>query len=221
MRPCFEGHCGRAPIFGCPLAFAGLTFSDMKPCLFPLTLTVAAAGGFFASVAGAQTQAQTQAAPGVTTPDTRVALTNLSSPVYPPLARQARIMGDVTIQIHIRKDGKVESAEVVSGPAMLKQAALESAQKSTFECEGWSSGVFVVGCRDAVTSFTLIYTFGIRDDLDGLDCTITRARSRKCLYLWACGLWRRKDPRKPAVGHSLDHVMILADPTCVDTATGS
>jgi len=189
----------------------------MKRCVFSLTFIVAAAGGFFAAVSGAQTKA----AAGVITPETRVALTNLSSPVYPPLARQARITGDVTVQIHIRKDGKVESAEVVSGPQMLKQAALESAQKSTFECEGWSSGVFVVGCRDAVAPFTLIYTFGIRDDLDGLDCTITRARSRKCLYLWACGLWRRKDPRKPAVGHSLDHVMILADPTCIDTATGS
>lgn len=205
------------PIFGCPLAFAGLTFFGMKRCLFSLTLIVAAAVGFFAGVAGAQTQA----APGVTTSETRVALTNLSSPVYPPLARQARITGDVRIQLRIRKDGSVESAEVVSGPQMLKQAALESAQKSTFECEGSSSGVFVVGCWDAVTSFTLIYTFGIRDDLDGLDCTVTRARSRKCFYLWGCGLWRRKDPRKPAVGHSLDHVMILADPPCIDTTAGS
>jgi TonB family protein len=189
----------------------------MKPCLFSLTLIAATLCGFFAAVAGAQTQA----APDITKPETRVALGNLSSPVYPPLARQARITGDVTIQIQIRKDGKVESAEVVSGPQMLKQAALESAEKSTFECEGWSSGAFVLGCRDAVTSFTLIYTFGMRDDLDGLDCSVTRSRAKKCLYLWACGLWHLRNTRKPAVGHSLDHVMILADPPCIDTATAA
>jgi TonB family protein len=151
-------------------------------------------------------------------PESGVVLTKLSPPVYPPLARQARITGDVKIQIGIRRDGSVASADVISGPSMLKQAALESAQKSTFECEGWSSGVFVVGCRDAVAPFTLIYTFGIRDD--GLGCSITRSRAKRCLYLWACGLWH-SNPRKPAVGHSLDHVMILADPTCVDTVTGS
>lgn len=150
-----------------------------------------------------------------------VVLAKLSSPVYHPLARQARITGDVKIQVRIRKDGSVASAEVISGHPMLKQAALESVQKSTFECQAWSSGVYVVGCRDAVAPFILTYTFGIRDDLDGLDCTISRARSRKCLYLWACGLWHRKDPRKPAVGHSSDQVMILADPTCMDTAAGS
>jgi TonB family protein len=148
-------------------------------------------------------------------------LTNLYLPIYPPLARQARIAGDVKIQLRIQRNGSVDSAEVISGHPMLKQAALESAQKSTFECETWSSGVFIAGCRDVVASFTLIYTFGFRDDLDGLDCSIKRSRARKCLYLWACGLWQRNPLRRPAVGYSLDYVMILADPTCVDTATGS
>jgi TonB family protein len=152
-------------------------------------------------------------------PEAGVVLTNLSPPVYPPLARMARIMGDVKIQVGIRLDGSVASAEVISGHPMLKQAALESVQRSTFECESWSSGVYVVGCRDALTSFTLTYTFGVRDDLDGLDCSSAiRLRDAKCFYLWRCGGWRSPAPRKPAVGHSLDHVMILADPACVETA---
>lgn len=132
-----------------------------------------------------------------------VVLAKLSPPVYPPLARQARITGDVKMQVRIRQDGSVASAEVISGHPMLKQAALDSVQKSTFECQRWSSGVFVVGCRDAVTSFTFTYTFGTRDDLDGFDCDTTRAHSEA--------------PRKPAVGHSSDHVMILADPVCLET----
>ena len=65
-----------------------------------------------------------------------VVLTKLSPPVYPPLARQARITGDVKIAIGIRQDGSIVSAEVISGHPMLKQAALESAQKSIFECRG-------------------------------------------------------------------------------------
>jgi TonB family protein len=188
----------------------------MTPRLLSLTLPLAAALSLLGSVANAQTPEGAASAMS----KAAVVLNNLYFPVYPPLARQARITGDVTIQIYIQRDGKVESAEAVSGPPMLEQAALESAQKSTFECEGWSSGVLVVGCRNAVAPFTLIYTFGIRDDLGGLDCTSTRSRAKKCLYLWTCGLWHR-NTRKPAVGHSLDHVMILADPTCVDTTAGS
>lgn len=80
---------------------------------------------------------------------------NLSPPVYPPLARQARIAGDVVIQIGVRPDGSVASAEVISGHAMLKPAALESARKSTFpRQEG----------NERTTFYSLTYTFGFRDD---------------------------------------------------------
>lgn len=178
----------------------------MKPRLLWLTPPLAAC------LLGLVANAQTSEGAASATSKTEVALMNLRPPVYPPLARQARIMGDVKIQVHIRRDGSVDSAEVLSGPAMLRQAALESAQKSTFWCQG---------CADAMTFFTLTYTFGSRDDLDGVDCSITRSRAKKCLYLWACGLWHGRDPRTPAVGHSSDHVMILADPTCIDTMTGS
>jgi TonB family protein len=161
-----------------------------------------------------------QSAPGTPTLEP-VVLNKLFPPAYPPLARQARITGDVKIQVTIRQDGSVASVEVISGHPLLKQAALDSVQKSTFECQSWSSGVYVVGCRDVVPSFTLTYTFGMRDDPGDLDCSVTRARSRKCLYLWRCGLWHMKDPRPPAVGDSSDHVMILAYPACVETETAA
>lgn len=57
---------------------------------------------------------------------------NLYPPVYPPLAREARIGGDVILKIVVRSDGNVAAAEVISGHPMLMQAALESARKSTF-----------------------------------------------------------------------------------------
>jgi TonB family protein len=153
-----------------------------------------------------------------TTRETGVFLTKLSPPVYPPLARQARIMGDVKIAIGIRQDGSIASAEMFSGHVMLQQAALESARKSTFECRS---------CRDPVTSYLLAYTFEISGGCHfGPNCeplephapqvtqsedkitltvealcicdpvaTIVRVRVRaaKCLYLWKCGLRERDD----------------------------
>jgi protein TonB len=60
---------------------------------------------------------------------------------YPPLARQANITGDVELKLEIRKDGSIQSASVVSGHPMLTQAALNSAQRSHFECRGCEDGV--------------------------------------------------------------------------------
>lgn len=53
-----------------------------------------------------------QVAVPLETPRFDVVLNNVYLPAYPPLARQARITGDVKIQLRIRKDGSVDSAEV-------------------------------------------------------------------------------------------------------------
>ncbi|MGD0800544.1 MAG: energy transducer TonB [Terracidiphilus sp.] len=47
-------------------------------------------------------------------------------PVYPPLARQTHVSGIVVIQATISKTGVVENAHVVSGPTMLRQAAMDA-----------------------------------------------------------------------------------------------
>jgi len=138
-----------------------------------------------------------------------VVLSKLSPPIYPPLARQAHIWGDVNLTIRIRQDGSVESAAIVSGHAMLKQAALDSAKKSEFECPG---------CSEALTSHSLVYTFKFTEKkccteteqsephprvevtqsqnhvtiLTDTACIcdpsadVRRVRSAKCLYLWRC-----------------------------------
>jgi TonB family protein len=148
------------------------------------------------------------------TPPTEVEFVQLSSPVYPPLARQARIIGDVKIHIKIRPDGSVASAEVIDGHPMLRQAALESAQKSTYECRG---------CQDPETSYSLTYTFGFRDD-DGACREVIeerRVHAIKCLYVWRCGVrststWSQDD-RAPEVKQSAGHVTILASNACIET----
>ena len=135
---------------------------------------------------------------------------NLYPPVYPPLARQARIMGDVVIQIGVRPDGSVASAEVISGHPMLRQAALDSARKSTFLRQEGSGGI---------TSYSLTYTFGFRTGPDS-GCTDggTFARAAKCLYLWRCE-WRNGPAILPAIGESRGHAIILAPEACVEAVS--
>jgi periplasmic protein TonB len=50
-------------------------------------------------------------------------------PVYPPLARQARIQGVVTLQALIGKDGSIQNLQVISGHPMLIQAAMEAVKQ--------------------------------------------------------------------------------------------
>jgi protein TonB len=47
-------------------------------------------------------------------------------PVYPQIARAVRMQGAVVIEAVISKAGRIESANVVSGPPMLRQAALDA-----------------------------------------------------------------------------------------------
>jgi TonB family protein len=153
-----------------------------------------------------------------TTPQARIVVVRRSQPIYPPLARQTGITGDVVLSIGIRRDGSVESAVVISGHPLLKQAVLESIQNSEFECRD---------CTEQITPYSVVYTFLI----EGTGCapnrnvpatsptqqvnprssgvvqidqvTITAyqiciidpvssisVRSPKCLYFWRCGTRR-------------------------------
>jgi len=144
----------------------------------------------------------------------RAVLVELSQPLYPPLARQANIYGDVSVAVTVHPDGKTEVA-FESGHPMLRQAALDSAEKSRFECRE---------C-DSTAAYQLVYSFRLAK---GSDCcsamsvparvtlepqgsdqntqqqahiTIAadeiclcdppaqltkKSRSLKCLYLWKC-----------------------------------
>jgi TonB family protein len=175
--------------------------------LFAVCSVYALSGEWCAAAQDAPVQAPALA----DTPQTGVVLVKLSPPVYPRMAHQAHIAGDVTIQLGIRQDGTLESAEVVSGHPMLKQATLESAQKSRFECRRCNG----------VTSYAVTYTFAIGEVCHNTpDCSVVaerpseilqsssrvvitvdplctcdpavsitpiKWRSAKCLYLWRCG----------------------------------
>ena len=50
-------------------------------------------------------------------------------PNYPPLARQARIQGQVLLQAQISKDGSIENLSLISGHPMLAPAAIEAVKQ--------------------------------------------------------------------------------------------
>lgn len=138
-----------------------------------------------------------------------VTLTSLSNPIYPPMAKQVHVQGDVVVKLAVRRDGTVEMAEAISGPPMLTSASLESARKSKFDCSR---------CAEALTLSQVVFTFQavppqfdanckvipdarypqvtqsqnhvtVTDQLAGIcdPMSTVSVRAAKCLYLWKCG----------------------------------
>jgi TonB family protein len=64
--------------------------------------------------------------------DARQHLLQHEEALYPPIAKAARVQGDVLIGLVINEGGQVASEKVVSGPAMLQQAALDAVKKWRF-----------------------------------------------------------------------------------------
>ena len=50
-------------------------------------------------------------------------------PVYPLMAKQARIQGDVLVRAFINKQGGVDDVTLVSGPSLLVRAALTAVKQ--------------------------------------------------------------------------------------------
>jgi protein TonB len=56
----------------------------------------------------------------------------LPKPVYPEMARRAKLMGVVTVEVVIDASGKVIGTRAVSGPEMLRDAAERAARQAKF-----------------------------------------------------------------------------------------
>ena len=50
-------------------------------------------------------------------------------PVYPPLAKAARVQGTVKFEAQIAKDGTIQNLHLISGPPLLVQAAMQAVQQ--------------------------------------------------------------------------------------------
>lgn len=57
---------------------------------------------------------------------------NLPAPIYPEAAKRMRVAGVVTVQVIVDEVGKVISAEATSGPAGLRDVAVQAALRARF-----------------------------------------------------------------------------------------
>jgi protein TonB len=94
-------------------------------------------GGSMGGVIGSVLSSTPTVAPKIATPQrVRVSsgvvsglLLRRVNPVYPPLARQARIQGQVVLQAQISKTGDIENLQLISGHPMLAPAAIEAVKQ--------------------------------------------------------------------------------------------
>lgn len=94
-------------------------------------------GGQMGGVIGGIISSTPVAVPKVATPQrVRVSqgvsqglLIHRVQPMYPPLARQARIQGTVVLQAEISKDGSIENLRLISGHPMLAPSAIEAVKQ--------------------------------------------------------------------------------------------
>jgi protein TonB len=54
-------------------------------------------------------------------------------PVYPGIARAAHVEGAVVIEAVISQTGMIENLQVISGPAMLRSAAIEAVREARYK----------------------------------------------------------------------------------------
>jgi protein TonB len=73
--------------------------------------------------------------PSITKPRLRIStideglLLHRVTPVYPVLAKQARIQGPVVMRAIVGRDGRIQNLQIVSGHPMLTKAAIEAVQQ--------------------------------------------------------------------------------------------
>jgi protein TonB len=51
------------------------------------------------------------------------------NPIYPPQARESRVSGSVVLKATIDKEGTVKDVSVMSGPALLRDAAVDAVKQ--------------------------------------------------------------------------------------------
>jgi TonB family protein len=126
------------------------------------------------------------------------------APVYPQIAQNARIQGDVEVAVDVRPDGTVAGARVVKGPPLLQDAVMEATKAATFACRD---------CSAPSVQYTLYVTFRLVDPADcvakkpplvvsptqgwlTVDAPLSSqviphfawrsVHGARCLYLWRC-----------------------------------
>lgn len=110
-----------------------------------------------------------------------------SEPVYPPIAKAAHVQGSVLLHADVDEHGIITKVEVISGPPMLRQAALDAVKSWTyqpFENSGVASKVKIV--------VSVPFSLGIPASTEKTDNAIGQAyfpKADECRAANAAGRW--------------------------------
>jgi len=66
------------------------------------------------------------------------------APILPPIARQARVEGDVKVEVKIDENGSVQSTKVMSGHPLVSKASETAAKKWKFSSLGHEPSIRTV-----------------------------------------------------------------------------
>ncbi len=77
------------------------------------------------------------------------------APAYPPAAAAAHVQGEVKVQAEVDRDGNVAFARVISGPALLRDAAVDAVQR-------WRYRPYVSAGRPVAMSATAVLDFQLQ-----------------------------------------------------------
>ncbi len=78
-----------------------------------------------------------------------------TDPIYPPIAKSARVSGTVVLQATISKSGAITNLHVVSGPSMLRQAATDAVRSWRYRPYKLNNDPI-----DVDTTVNLVFTLG-------------------------------------------------------------
>jgi protein TonB len=120
-------------------------------------------GGVLGGVLGSIASAAPTAVPKQATPQrirvssgvTEGMRTHEVKPLYPPLAKQARVQGTVVLSAIISKEGNIEQLKVMSGHPMLIQNALDAVRQ-------WKYKPYVLNGEpvEVDTTISVVFTLG-------------------------------------------------------------
>jgi len=80
-----------------------------------------------------------------------------TQPTYPPIAKAARVSGTVILQATISKTGTITNLRVLSGPEMLRQAALDAVKT-------WRYRPYLLNNEPVEVDTTVNVIFTLADD---------------------------------------------------------
>ena len=91
-----------------------------------------------------------------------VCVVQVLTPRYPPIARQARIEGEVQMEVLLTPNGSVREIKPINGHPLLQQAADESIRQWKFKCSSWK-------CPENL-KVPLVVVFRLRSETKHSDC---------------------------------------------------